>query len=257
MTVAGSPVTANFSVPDTAKLSGSFRLPEGIASPFLEIRAIDATAPEPGCAGPEMWATRIQPDPSGSYQNRLLRGRAHRLLGQFSLMDRQNPMIPIGRVTFPSAGQSVTLNADATVDLNVPPLPRLVSISGKVVDNSGKPASVNVTAAAHGVTGAPNAMFWAEAQTDPNGNYRARVLSGSSYQISFLPRLHGRKAGSSTWNVAQTLFQSHVCDGSSETVAKLSRDPADGLDTFRAPCGDGPLARRKLRNRYALTLKVQ
>ena len=187
MTVAGSPITANFSVPDTAKLAGSFRLPEGIASPFQEIRAIDAIAPEPGCDGPEMWATRIQPGPSGSYQNRLLRGRSHRLLGQFSLMDRQNPGILIGRVTFPSAGQAVALNADGIVDLNVPPLPGLVSISGKVVDDSGKPARVNVTAVAQGVTGAPDVMFWAEAQTDSSGNYRLRVLSGSSYQISFLP----------------------------------------------------------------------
>jgi hypothetical protein len=96
-------------------------------------------------------------------------------------------MIPVGRVTFPSAGQSVALNADAAVDLNVPPLPRLVSISGKVVDDSGNPARVNVTAAAQGVTGAPTVMFWAEAQTDSSGNYSLRVLSGSDYQVSFLP----------------------------------------------------------------------
>jgi hypothetical protein len=186
ITVAGTAVTANFSVPDTAKLSGSFRPAGGVTTPFTEMRAIDVTAPEPGCVGPEMWATQIQPDPSG-YQTRLLTGRAHRLLGQFSLMDQQNPMIPIGRVTVPSAGQSVTLINDAIVDLNVPPLPPRVTISGRVVDGSGNGVRVGVVAVAEGVAGAPNVMFRAEARTASDGSYRLTVLSGSNYEISFLP----------------------------------------------------------------------
>jgi hypothetical protein len=41
-------------------------------------------------------------------------------------------------------------------------------------------------------------------------------------------------------------------------LSQNSDSPGGVAQTFfRTPCGDGPLARRKSRSRYALTLKVQ
>ena len=94
----------------------------------------------------------------------------------------------IGAVTYPTSTTPVSMSADTTLNLTVPNLPGQVNISGKVSDGSGNGvANVTVSATSQSITGAANVGFTGGGTTDANGNYVITVLSGTNYQVIFVP----------------------------------------------------------------------
>jgi hypothetical protein len=76
-----------------------------------------------------------------------------------------------------------------TRDFDFPPIPAQVTLSGRVTDSSARGISgVRVSAFTQNLTGAANVGFASVGSTtDANGDYRLTLLSGSNYQISFIP----------------------------------------------------------------------
>jgi phage baseplate assembly protein gpV len=94
----------------------------------------------------------------------------------------------IGILDFPVSANIVSLNQDTVVNFSLPALPGQVTISGRVTDGGGQPVSgVGVAAFSQSITGATNLGFTAGTQTDANGNYSIVVLSGTNYQVIFVP----------------------------------------------------------------------
>lgn len=183
--VSGANVTANFTIPTTVRLSGTVRTADMSAVPADSfVLATDTSAPPittVSCAPPAFISTGSIDTSGGGYQMVLASGRTYGISAAL-------PIIPLSVVAFPFPGRQVTLGADTVQNIDLPPLPGRVTISGRVTDSSGAGvAEVRVTALTQAVTGAPNATFFAHARTDANGNYRLTVLSGTDYRLDFTP----------------------------------------------------------------------
>ena len=185
--VDGGAATANITVPATARVSGSVRAPWLGSFAFgIKVAATDLSAP------PFSGADTIRPlalsiasaDPSAQYQAFLAGGRSYALTVSAPVLDGSKR---VGSFSYPLS-EPFSLTGDATRSFNLPDVPAKVNITGRVRDSQGRGVgSVLVSAATKALTGAPGASFSANAITDAQGNYSLVVLSGTGYQLEFLP----------------------------------------------------------------------
>ncbi len=102
------------------------------------------------------------------------------------MLDLREGTTSILSLGFPNL--ELALATDQTHDILVPLLPPVVTLSGTVLDESGQPVpGAFVTAGTARITDMPNASFSSTTETDSNGRYELRVLSGSVYRVSVLP----------------------------------------------------------------------
>ncbi len=181
----------NFSVPATAKLSGTIQGP-GVTPPLVGTSALaaDTSAPQVTqvlCAYPPTASSGTADMLTAQYQLLLATNRTYDLSVSVTLIEGGSTYI--GSVIYPVSGAaSLTLTSDTTHDFTLPAFPAQVSVSGQVTDSSGKGVSgAFVTAYSQTITGAPDLGFTSGAQTDANGNYQFVVLSGTNYQLTFTP----------------------------------------------------------------------
>ena len=74
------------------------------------------------------------------------------------------------------------------LDISMPNLPDGVVISGKVTDSAGRGiGNVEIGAVSQSLTGVTSAELSRWDWTDPDGNYRILVLSGTNYKLTFYP----------------------------------------------------------------------
>ncbi|HEY2934679.1 MAG TPA: hypothetical protein VGK99_23345 [Acidobacteriota bacterium] len=189
LTIA-SAATANFTVPATARLSGSLSNMEQFGpGAFSLMSAADlsiGTLPVSLVCNFPPYITSVLADPfSNTYQMILTAGRTHQL----------NVIAPInegemqaGVFTFPQPGEQLTINGDTTRNFAAPMLPPRVIFTGRVTDNAGQGvAKVSVSATSSQLTGGISATYSGFTQTDNSGNYRLVLLSGTNYTITFQP----------------------------------------------------------------------
>ncbi len=178
-TIGGNTTLPPFTVPATAKLSGTVR---GVSLPAFGI-TVKATGPN-GKISSSSGADYL----AAQYQAVLPNSTNYAL--SVSLILTQGTDY-LGSITFPLSGIKINLTGDTgNYDFNVPPLPGGVTISGRVTDSRGNPVNgVAVSAASQSITGTPDLQYSNVAQTDTSGNYRLTVLSGSNYTLTFIPPL--------------------------------------------------------------------
>jgi hypothetical protein len=93
-----------------------------------------------------------------------------------------------GAVTYPVPASVVNLSLDSGLDISAPNLPNGVVILGKVTDSAGHGiANVEIEAVSQSLTGVTNAKLSHSEVTDPDGNYKIQVLSGTNYRLTFYP----------------------------------------------------------------------
>jgi len=186
--ISGNTVLPAYIVPAIATLSG---LVSGSGLPMLftgvSVSANDTSVPlitQLVFAAPPSTST-ASPDFTGGYQMVLAKNRSYTVDVSFLLMQGQTML---GFLSFPSTAYTVNLTADTVQNFVIPAAPAQVTISGKVTNNLGVGVSgVSISALSSSLTGVPNLQFSGFAQTDANGNYSLVVLSGTNYQIIFVP----------------------------------------------------------------------
>ena len=181
LTVSGDVTAPPFSIPATAKLLGKIQGASLTLPLFATVTGGDISTPQTtiGSTAADMM--------TGQYQMLLVRNRTYSLGTSVGLVQGETA---IGVVLFPvPAGHTLNLSGDATLDFNLPAFPAQVTISGQVTDSSGHGVGgVSVGAYSQTLTGGANLGFAGGAETDSNGNYRFVVLSGTNYQLTFVPR---------------------------------------------------------------------
>jgi hypothetical protein len=175
--VSGNTVIPAFTVPATAKLSGMIH---GAASPAVGL-SISATGPSSSITS-NSTADML----TAKYQMILPKNTNYTVNVSMLLTSGADFL---GTITFPFPGLSLNLLGDTfAYDFTVPTLPVRVTISGLVTDSQGHPVSgVAVSATSQSITGAPSLRFSNFGQTDASGNYSLSVLSGTNYQLVFIP----------------------------------------------------------------------
>jgi len=187
LTVSGGG-TGNFAVPATVQLSGTVSRAGAAGVPANSmIFASDTSVPVPtsaqlACASSAGGSMGSIDPGTGAYQLLVPQGRP---LGSNLMM----PVSQTGYVMFPADGRNLgSLSANRTENYNVPALPGMVTISGKVTDNQGQGvAGVSVSAMSKQITGAAQVYFITGAETDGSGNYTVQVLNGTNYDMMFAP----------------------------------------------------------------------
>jgi hypothetical protein len=187
-TISGNTVLPAYIVPATATLSGTI---SGSSLPMLfagvRVSADDMSAPlitQLVLASPPSTST-ASPGFTGLYQMVLAKNRSYSASVSFPLLQG---LTMLGFLSFPSTAYTVNLTADTVQNFVIPAPPAQITISGKVTDNNGQGVSgVAISAVSSSLTGVPNLQFSGFAQTDANGNYSLVVLSGTNYQIIFVP----------------------------------------------------------------------
>ncbi len=185
--------TRDFTLPRAIELSGRVLQASGrpaAPSTVLAIAAADmANHPSddpPPCAGRSLTPLRItfaealipRESTTGAYRLWLLPGTYW--LNAVVELDTDGALI------FPFLQRS--LMADARQDFTMPTLPPFVVLSGRITDEHGQPvARASVTAFTDTLTSTPNATFSASTETDENGWYRLRLLSGAQYRVEVCP----------------------------------------------------------------------
>jgi hypothetical protein len=176
-TISGNTTVPAFTVPATAKLSGTLR---GTTMPVMA--SVSATGPN------SLIISSSTADMLASQYQAILPKNTTYALG-VTLMLTQGTT-SMGFLSFPVPGTSLTLNSDATNDFTVPSLPTRYTLSGKITDGSGNPVSgAMVMASSSSITGTPTVQFINTAQSDSGGNYSVSVLSGTNYTVYFVPPL--------------------------------------------------------------------
>jgi hypothetical protein len=188
--ISGNTVLPAFAVPLTARLSGTISgtgLPPMIIG--ASVTASDTSASpitQLTCAAPLTSSSAGADFNTGQYQMILARNRTYGVNASVPLLQGGTTMI--GILSFPVNATNVSLSQDTVLNFNLPALPVQVTISGRVTAGSGQPVSgVAVVVSSQSITGAPNLGFSGFAQTDANGNYSLVVLSGTNYQVIFVP----------------------------------------------------------------------
>ncbi len=183
-------VTANFTAPATARVSGTAKIAgtpvtaQGAAF-FAEDRS--AGIPQAAdCVFPPVSST-ASIDPAGSYDSRLVTNRAHGV-GVSVPVFRGATTVLVGSASYPALTRDLTLGADATSDFNLPAFPAQVRLTGKVTDGAAKGVKdVTVSAYSKDLSSAADLGYSGFAQTDASGNYELILLSGTDYTIQFTP----------------------------------------------------------------------
>lgn len=189
LTVNSAPVSKAFSVPATAKFSGTVRVNGlSVLPDSTSVTAMDLTTPvDPNsftCAF-VAGVGNVSVDPAGPYQLIMATGRNYSLNVQLPVKQGSTS---IGTAWYPTTGLQQVLSGNQTLDFNVPTFPGVVTISGTVTNGSGQGlANIGVTASSQQLTGAMSVGFSAAATTDSNGRYSMVVLSGIEYTINFVP----------------------------------------------------------------------
>ncbi len=189
-TVNSAPVTANFTAPATARLSGSVKV---AGTPVLTQGALffaedrSAGIPQPtDCVFPPV-SSSSSLDASGGYDTRLVTNRAHGIGVSVPVFKGATTAVA-GSASYPALTRDLTLGADAVSDFNLPAFPAQVRITGKVTDSTGKGVkNVSVSAFSKELSGAADLGYAGLAQTDAGGNYELILLSGVNYEIQFIP----------------------------------------------------------------------
>ncbi|MBI2820713.1 MAG: carboxypeptidase regulatory-like domain-containing protein [Acidobacteria bacterium] len=187
-TVAGAATSASFTVPATAALTGTLRGSGVEGTPFIVVFARDTSVPqfpELGCAPTASFNITLVPEPARDYRLTLATGRTHAV--SLSVPVVRGPQ-QVGSLALPLPARQIAFSAATAQDFDVPALPRLVIISGRVTDAAGRPVpGTTVIAVTSEVTGIPGSSFSAVATTAADGSYRMEVLSGTNYQLIFFP----------------------------------------------------------------------
>jgi hypothetical protein len=184
--VNGSSVSADLSIPATAKISGSVRASWlGSFSPSAQITATDLAAPV--APDPSSIATNVaQADPvSRQYQMVLARGHSYSL--GLTLPFLSGPL-RLGIVSFSLTPSPFTPTDSTLLDFTLPDLPGTVTIQGRISNSAGTGLSgVLVTASSQSVGGSAGIGYTASTSTDNAGNYSLTVLAGTGYLFTALP----------------------------------------------------------------------
>jgi hypothetical protein len=187
LTVGTGAVTANYAIPPTATLSGAvsagpfFSLPLGSSVLATDTLATPAS-PTACCAPPTTSASST--DSSGMYQMILAQSRSFTV--GITVPMNMGPGLTAA-FDYPINANSVKLDVNSTLGLNIPVLPSRAVIFGNVNDGNGHVLpNVTVTAYSQAISGAPNMDFYVSGKTDIYGNYSLLVLSGN-YRLSFVP----------------------------------------------------------------------
>jgi hypothetical protein len=193
LTVAGGPATGNYTIPATAILSGTIS-GGGLASipPGSSVIATDTTAPPVTqitcCAAPV--ASSATPNFLAQYQMVLPQNRNLGAAVTVPIGVGVNLFSTIRYTPSPSPG---SLTGDTTFPFLIPRLPFTATIFGTVTDNLGRPvANVAVSAASQSVQDAANVVFTGIVMTNALGQYSVAVLSGTNYQLTFVPPMPSR-----------------------------------------------------------------
>ena len=95
-----------------------------------------------------------------------------------------------GAAMYPSTIREITIGADTVSNFDLPAFPVQVRITGTVTDGSAKGVKdVSVLAYSKDLSGASGLAFSGSATTDASGNYELVLLSGTNYQVQFVPPL--------------------------------------------------------------------
>lgn len=191
VTVAGADVSANFTEPAFANLSGTVQMadmsPVAKGSTVVAIEGNPLLAPT--TSGFPLFSFGSGPidNTSGSYQMVLASGRTYTLGVDLKLLAEDSPQSSGDFIFLVSS--NVPLAGDTTQNIAVPQIPGTVTVSGQVTDPTGAPvANAAVVATTAQVTGISLlGSFSRGTQTDQNGNYRLVVLSGTNYDFTFSP----------------------------------------------------------------------
>lgn len=195
LTVSG-PQNFNVMLPATVTLSGNVRQASGAAAVPSQVSAIDVNdlSNLPGgditpCGGAFFAfvvtsGVALIPEESATGTYRLtLPPAAYRVAANLDL-DPDEEVASI--LSFPPL-LDLNLTTNRIQDFTVPPLPPFVTISGRVTDNNGQPvAGAFISAFTSMVLNTP-ATFSTGTQTDSNGRYELRVLSGNGYTLLVCP----------------------------------------------------------------------
>ena len=190
-------LTANFSVPATAQLSG--KLSEADMSTIGEgsiVSAKDTRAPGfteffggIGLLG-DGFSVALPPA-QGAYDLALAVGQQYSLIAGIALDDTRFWGVPAEL-----EDDVITFNGATTRNFSFPSRPPEVTLSGQVMgpDLTGTSASapasnVAVSVFCRSLSGAANTFFSGTANTDGAGHYSIQVLSGSICEVEFLPAL--------------------------------------------------------------------
>jgi hypothetical protein len=191
VTIPGGSGQLNFAIPATAILSGTISSGNVTIPPGTAVTATDTSAPQITqivcCDIPSTSATS---NLLGQYQMVLAQGRSFAVSATVQFWPGVNLL---SMIRYPETPGSTNLSASTTLDLPIPRIPASANIFGPVTDSLGNPvANVVVIAYSKSIQNAAGMGFTAMGKTDIYGNYSIIVLSGTSYQVTFVPPAPGR-----------------------------------------------------------------
>jgi len=192
LTVGASPMTnQNFSVPDLVTLTGKVTQPQTTNYTDGSAHALDTTVPVltnfSGClTGLTGYGAGFL-DQTGNYIMYLVKNRSYKLSGRVPItsIGTDNE----GTLWAPNNPGAQSFASTSAKNIALPAKPAEFTLSGTVTDSKGVPLSgayvdvFNNT----GLTGTPDASFSAGTKTDAQGHYSLKVLSGTSYIVTFAP----------------------------------------------------------------------
>ncbi len=192
--VGTSNITANFSVPATAKLSGLLSeadkatLSEGSFVSTQDTRATGFSGFF-GTFGDGFSAAL--PESSGGFDLTLATGQQYNLFAGIALDDSRMWGVPAE-----FGDDVISFNGAMTRNFSFPSRPAEVTLSGQVMGPVLTEMAANVAASnvsvfviCRSLSGAPDTMFTGTTNTDGAGTYSIKVLSGSVCEVEFVPAL--------------------------------------------------------------------
>jgi hypothetical protein len=192
-TVNGNDVDSDIVIPEMATLSGTASFKDGVpSSGSVTIYAADTAAPN----ATDIYYSRstssniAQTSFPGSYEMLLKKGSSYNLSLAYSVYASTSTTVSSGTVRYTPTSNQVTLNGNSTYNFpEVPAAPSMVTLSGKVTNNTGAAVPfVSITAASSALTGIPNSRFTsATAYSGSDGSFSILVPSGTDYQLTFVP----------------------------------------------------------------------
>ncbi len=185
ITVAGTAVTANFTVPISSQVTGRVRMADSSAIPAnTMVTAIAADVPTDftafSCNASAGGSTAVA-DATGNYTLLLSNARSYKLIVTL-------PVATGGTAVYDSGRTIQTLSGNRVEDFLVPVLPAAVTVTGKVTDFRGQAVpNAGVEIFSDQITGAPGVSFSSSVTTDAAGGYSVPVPNGSNYRMMFTP----------------------------------------------------------------------
>jgi hypothetical protein len=190
-------LTANFSVPATAQLSGilseadMLTIGEGSFVSARDTRAPSFSEFFGGVGSIGDGFSFAAPPEEGSYDLALAVGQQYSLIAGIALDDTRFWGVPAEL-----DDDVITFNGAMTRNFSFPSRPPEITLSGQVMgpDLTGTAASapasnVSVSVFCRSLSGAADSFFSGTTDTDGAGNYSIQVLSGSVCEVEFMPAL--------------------------------------------------------------------